>query len=67
VQQANGDFQGTPCGHVIEIPNFGKLFLGELIVHRNAFQLVMIRLELGSPVAGDVSVAAAKSNGRTNP
>jgi hypothetical protein len=67
VQQANGDFQGTPCGHVIEVPNFGKLFLGELIVHRNAFQLVMIRLELGSPVAGDVSVAAAKSNGRTNP
>jgi hypothetical protein len=67
VKGMNGEFGGRPFGHVLEVPEFGKVFLGELIVDCASYQLVMIRLELGCLADGSVSVAAAKSNGRTEP
>jgi len=64
---------GTPFGHVIDLPHFGKIFLAELTLRREkngrpgpekyAFHLTMIRLELGCPVQGSGSVATAESNG----
>ncbi|HXM62274.1 MAG TPA: hypothetical protein VN950_15555 [Terriglobales bacterium] len=64
---------GTPFGHVIDLPHFGKIFLAELTLRREkngrpgpekyAFHLTMIRLELGCPVQGTGSVANADSNG----
>ncbi len=53
---------GKP-GNVIEIPDFGKVYLGELIVDHYSYKLVMARLELGSPVQASMSVAAAVVNG----
>jgi hypothetical protein len=67
VKQAPGDFNGTSYGNVLEVPEFGKIFLGELLVDRESFHLIMIRLELGCIAQGSISVAAAKSNGSTYP
>ena len=49
--------------HVLVIPDFGKLFLGELLMQPQARQLTMMRFELGSPVAGRISVSGGQGNG----
>jgi hypothetical protein len=67
VKGTTGEFGGRPFGHVLEVPDFGKVFLGELIVDSGSYQLVMVRLELGCLADGSASFAAAKSNGRTEP
>lgn len=66
---------GTPFGHVIELPHFGKIFLGELQVERKpgnptkgindayTFHLTMIRLEMGCLAKGTASIVALDSNG----
>lgn len=78
-------FNGMPgfprrsFGHVIDLPFFGKLFLGELKVTRTRgvgvsdegipkpdayrFHLTMIRFKLGCPAEGSGSVASLDSNG----
>lgn len=66
---------GSPFGHVIDVPHFGRIFLGELKINREAgdpqkkendkytFQLTMIRLEMGCLAKGTAKVAMADSNG----
>ena len=54
-------------GHVVSIPNFGKIFFGEIFVSANARRLTMMRLQLGSPVGGFVAFAEAESNGSWYP
>jgi hypothetical protein len=53
--------------HVFTIPDFGTIYLAELIVDCNSYQLTMIRAELGCPVHASASVAASKPNGHTEP
>lgn len=66
----------TPLGHVIDLPHFGKIFLGELKVTREPspdpkneadkyrFKLTMIRLKMGCLASGSTSAATANTNGR---
>lgn len=62
------DPQGvTTCGHMIVVPDFGTIFLGELTVDQGSFRLTMMRMELGCPAQGKLSFATAASNGRTVP
>ncbi|HEX8814283.1 MAG TPA: hypothetical protein VF753_02175 [Terriglobales bacterium] len=67
-------------GHVIDLPFFGKIFLGELAVSRvpgvgtwgdgspkpdtYLFHLTMIRLKLGCPTEGSGNVGSLTSNGQ---
>lgn len=62
-------------GHVIDVPHFGKFFLGELTVKRTparspdeydayAFNLKMIRMELGCAVGGSGSSGDVTTNGQ---
>jgi hypothetical protein len=62
-------------GHMIEIPHFGKFYLGELEVRRKAaeepnefdaytFKLTMIRFVLGCPTQGSGGNTTADSNGQ---
>jgi hypothetical protein len=62
-------------GHVIEVPHFGKFFLGELKVTRERtqnpkeydtyrFHLTTIRMELGCTISGPGSGPTADSNGK---
>jgi len=54
---------GKCFGHVIHVPEFGAIFLGELTVNHNSFHLTMIRLELGCVAHGDVSLTSTNVNG----
>lgn len=51
-------------GHVLEIPEFGKIYLAEILFQHGRKTLTMLRLELGSPNGGAMTVAAADSNGQ---
>ena len=53
----------TIDNNVVTIPNFGKIFFGELIITERSRRLTMARLELGSPTGGEVAVAEVDSNG----
>jgi hypothetical protein len=71
---------GHSFGHVIDLPFFGKIFLGELAVTRvpgvgvsaegipnpdtYSFHITMIRLKLGCPVVANVNIGTADSNGQ---
>jgi hypothetical protein len=57
----------TRQGHCLVVPQFGKVFLAEVIAQHGRRTLNMIRLELGSPVSGSATVAAADINGHTWP
>jgi hypothetical protein len=58
---------GTQLGHIIDLPNVGKLYLAELTVSNGYYQLIMLRSELGCPVDGGTSVVTARINGSTGP
>jgi hypothetical protein len=51
------------CGHVVDIPGFGRIFLGELFITPFSAQLVSIRAELGCPVTGKITVNCAGGGG----
>jgi hypothetical protein len=53
-----------PCGHVLVVPEFGKIHLAELRFEHGQKTLTMLRVELGSPQGGGLIVAEADSNGR---
>lgn len=42
-------------GHIVDIPGFGRIILGELLVSHDSVQLVSIRAELGCPIKGVVT------------
>jgi hypothetical protein len=67
VKGINGQFGGRPFLNVCDIPNFGRVFLGELLVDCNSYRLTMIRLELGCLADGDVAFADGTINGHTQP
>ena len=62
---------GTSFGHVIDLPNFGRIFLGELTVERkhdaDTFHLSMIRLQLDSLAKGTVNIVNVHCNGGSTP
>jgi hypothetical protein len=57
------DPPATSFGHVIHIPDFGTIFLAELKVNHNSFNLTMIRLEMGCLADGSIGLATANVNG----
>ena len=67
VKEANREFPLRPFGSVFEVPDFGRIFLGELLVDRTSYQLTMVRLELGCSGQGNLSASTAKANGGTYP
>jgi hypothetical protein len=53
--------------HIINVPDFGNVFLGEILVSRFAAHLTMVRVEMGSMTEGDISAGSVFSNGSTMP
>jgi hypothetical protein len=53
--------------HIINVPDFGNIFLGELLVNRFSAHLTMVRVEMGSMEDGDLSAGSVYSNGSTMP
>ena len=58
------ELPGKTFGHVIHIPDFGTIFLAELRVNHNSYNLTMIRLELGCIADGDVNMVTCNVNGK---
>jgi hypothetical protein len=56
-----------PKRHLIEVPNFGKIFLAEIFAEPGTRTLTMLRLELGSPHVADATVAETRTNGQPTP
>jgi hypothetical protein len=54
---------GTSFGHVVEVPDFGTIFLGELLVCRSSIKLYSFRAELGCGTSGHVSGPSADVQG----
>jgi hypothetical protein len=57
----------TIHGHVVEVPNFGKLYFGEMFITGDSRRLTMVRFQLGSPVGGEVVACDGETNGETYP
>jgi hypothetical protein len=53
--------------HVVTIPNFGRVFFGEIFVSANSRRLTMMRLQLGSPVGGFLAFDEVETNGTWYP
>lgn len=54
-------------GHVLVIPQFGKVFLAEMLCKHGRRTLTMLRVEMGSPVSGTAVATEADVNGTTWP
>jgi hypothetical protein len=57
----------STAGHAIDIPDFGRIFLGELLVSHGFAQLSMVRAELGCNVHASLTVSVAGSGGTLMP
>ncbi|MGO8720707.1 MAG: hypothetical protein ACLQMO_16055 [Acidobacteriaceae bacterium] len=62
-----GTVPGKTIGHFVEIPDFGRIFLGELMAFPRSVQLTMVRAELGCNVQAQVSASVTHINGSTMP
>lgn len=51
----------------LKIPDFGTVYLGEVYLQQNTRRISMMRLELGSPVVGSLSLGGGEGNGTTVP
>ena len=78
VNQEEGSFPGDSFGHVIYVPDFGKIHLATLRIDHSDFNdkgiprqtlisLVMLRLEMGCIGGGSISLGGGKTNGSTLP
>jgi hypothetical protein len=49
--------------HSVTVPDFGKIFFGELLIADMSRRLTMMRLDLGSPLGGSLACGEVQSNG----
>jgi hypothetical protein len=56
-----------PKRHLIEVKDFGKIFLAELFASPGTKTLTMLRLELGSPHVAELTAAETITNGQPMP
>jgi hypothetical protein len=67
VQTAKVAEPATAYGHVIVVPDFGIVYLGELLLTPFAAELTMLRIELGCMATGTLSSCSIRPNGRPCP
>jgi hypothetical protein len=53
--------------HILEVPEFGRIFLAEVLARNGSRAITMLRFELGSTPAGHGSTANAQGNGQPVP
>ncbi|MCX6627868.1 MAG: hypothetical protein NTW28_09595 [Candidatus Solibacter sp.] len=57
----------TIHGHVVRVPNFGKIYFGEMFITGDSRRLTMVRFQLGSEDGGEVSAAEGETKPSTWP
>src|SRR5271154_1202501 len=63
VKSVEGTPDGSSYGHVVHVPGFGNVFLGDLFVSQGMFQLTMIRTEMGCAGGGTLGAGGGGANG----
>jgi hypothetical protein len=67
VQEIRWDGEPHPTatihGHVVHVPDFGKIYFGELFLTGESRRLTMVRFQLGSGDGGEVTAAEGETNG----
>lgn len=64
IKWAGEPFAGAKIDqNLVIVPDFGKIFFGELLITDVSRRLTMLRLELGSPIGGALACAEVDSNG----
>jgi len=54
-------------GHVVRIPNFGKIYFGEMFITHDSRRLTLVRFQLGSGDGGEVTGGDGQTNGNPFP
>jgi hypothetical protein len=54
-------------GHVVVVPDFGKIYFGEMFISAHSRRLTMVRFQLGSPDGGEIVAADGEVPGGTIP
>ena len=78
VNRVEGSFPGRSFGHILYVPDFGKIHLAVLRICHSTFldkttpkettiSLTMLRLEMGCIGGGTISLGGGKTNGTTQP
>jgi hypothetical protein len=68
IRWAGRPFPGAKIdGHSVIVPNFGRIFFGELLIASSERRMTMVRFELGSPVGGYADGVDVGSNGSFYP
>ena len=57
----------TARGHVFDVPQFGKIYVAEVVAEHSQRTLTMLRMELGSPTGGPIIAAQVQGNGQPYP
>jgi hypothetical protein len=57
----------SPVGHALDVPEFGRVYIGEVIAENSKRTVTMLRIALGCPVSGNITIVQAISNGRPYP
>lgn len=77
VKAVKGTFPGRNFGHVLDIPHFGKVFLGVVRIEHSDYELnipkttlidlTMVEIRMGCIASGSVQCCSGKTNGGTTP
>lgn len=54
---------GDQAGFTISVPEFGNIYIAQVIMSPSYRRISMLRFQLGCPISGDLTVADAVSNG----
>jgi hypothetical protein len=49
-------------GHVVVVPDFGKIYFGEMFIAAHSRRLTMVRFQLGSPDGGEIVAADGEND-----
>ena len=56
-----------PVGHALEVPEFGRVYIGEVLAQYRKRTVTMLRVELGCPIVGSMTAAQLGGNGHPLP
>ncbi len=54
-------------GHVFDVPQFGRIFVAEVLAEFGKRTLTMLRMDLGSPTSGPIVAGQVQGNGQPIP
>jgi hypothetical protein len=67
VDEVQGHATEHTYGHVLHVPDFGNIFLSELLTDHHTFRLTMMRLEMGCANQGTLTIGGGDGNGTGMP